>query len=68
MEADQAFHMKQAVFVRAVEVLGNREKAERWMDTPVRALDYATPNSMLDSSAGCETVPTVLDRLESFVL
>jgi uncharacterized protein (DUF2384 family) len=32
-----------AVVERAVEVIGDREEAMRWLGTPVRALGYATP-------------------------
>ena len=35
---------EQDVINRAVEVIGDRDEALRWMGTPpVRALDYATP-------------------------
>jgi putative toxin-antitoxin system antitoxin component (TIGR02293 family) len=49
---------------RAVEVIGNREYALRWLGTPVRALHYATPISILGSKEGQEAVLTVLGRLE----
>jgi Protein of unknown function (DUF2384) len=32
---------------RAVEVIGDRDEAMRWLGTPIRALDYATPISLL---------------------
>lgn len=32
-----------SVLDRAVEVIGARSEAMRWMGTPVRVLDYATP-------------------------
>lgn len=37
---------------RATEVLGDRETALRWMGTPVQALDYSTPVSLLTTDAG----------------
>jgi len=57
-----------AVIHRTMEVLGNRSDAMRWLGTPVRALDYATPISLLDDSKGREDVLTVLGRLEHGVL
>ncbi|MBZ5728366.1 MAG: DUF2384 domain-containing protein [Acidobacteriia bacterium] len=36
-----------SVLDRAVAVIGNKGEAMRWMGTPVRALDYATPVSLL---------------------
>ncbi len=52
------------VMRRALEVIGDREQALRWMGTPVRALGYATPISMLSTVPGEQAVLTVLGRLE----
>ena len=49
---------------RATEVIGDREQALRWLGTPVRALDFATPVSQLATPQGKEAVETVLTRLE----
>jgi len=53
---------------RAIEVIGSEDEAMRWMGTPVQALDYATPISMLYDKRGFEAVRTVLGRLEHGVL
>jgi putative toxin-antitoxin system antitoxin component (TIGR02293 family) len=53
---------------RAVEVIGSKAEAMRWLGLPVRALDYATPISLLHTAQGCEAVRTVLGRLEHGVL
>jgi putative toxin-antitoxin system antitoxin component (TIGR02293 family) len=53
---------------RAVEVIGDRERALRWMGTPVRALGYSTPISLLSTVPGEQAVLTVLGRLEHGVL
>jgi uncharacterized protein (DUF2384 family) len=53
---------------RSIEVIGNREEAMRWLGTPVRALDYATPISRLHDPAGKEQVLEVLTQLEHGVL
>ena len=56
------------VLHRAIQVIGNRSEAMRWMGTPVRALDYATPVSRLATAAGRKAVRATLDRLEHGVL
>lgn len=53
---------------RATEVIGDREEALRWVGTPVRALGYATPISLLATREGRDKVLAVLDRLEHGVL
>lgn len=57
-----------AILDRAVEVIGDKNDAMRWMGTPVRALEYATPVSLLGTEKGRETVLAVLGRLEHGVL
>jgi hypothetical protein len=57
-----------AIIDRAAEVVGDRVDAMRWLGTPVRALNYATPISLLHDFKGREQVLTVLGRLESGVL
>lgn len=52
------------IVLRATEVIGDKEDALRWLGTPVRALDYATPISLLGTPQGSEAVLTVLARLE----
>lgn len=49
---------------RAQEVFGDKDKALRWMGTPVRALNYATPISLLGSKEGAKAVLDVLTRVE----
>jgi putative toxin-antitoxin system antitoxin component (TIGR02293 family) len=56
------------IFRRAAEVIGSNSEAMRWMGTPVRALDYATPVSLLHDAKGIESVRSVLGRLEHGVL
>jgi putative toxin-antitoxin system antitoxin component (TIGR02293 family) len=53
-----------ALFKRATEVIGNRDDAMRWMGTPVRALGYATPISLVHRAKGRKDVLAVLTRLE----
>jgi len=56
------------VFRRATEVIGSDAEAMRWMGTPVRALNYATPISLIHEPKGVQSVLTVLGRLEHGVL
>ena len=56
------------VLQRAASVIGDRQDAMRWLGTPVRALNYATPISLLYDPNGCEDVLSVLGRLEHGVL
>jgi putative toxin-antitoxin system antitoxin component (TIGR02293 family) len=52
------------VTARAMEVFGNREKALRWLKTPVRSLADRTPLSLLNSSKGAMQVRDTLGRVE----
>jgi putative toxin-antitoxin system antitoxin component (TIGR02293 family) len=56
------------VLERATDVIGTREEAMRWLGTPVRALNYATPVSLLVDDAGADQVVAVLTNLEHGVL
>jgi putative toxin-antitoxin system antitoxin component (TIGR02293 family) len=56
------------VIRRTVEVIGDQSDAMRWLGTPVRALNYATPISLLHDSQGRDAVLAVLGRLENGVL
>ncbi len=55
---------KQAVVHKAIDVFSNREKAVRWLQTPVRALGKVTPDSLLDSESGRKRVIAILERIE----
>lgn len=52
------------VAARAVEVFGTREKALRWLKTPVRSLGGRTPLSLLNSPDGVARVQDTLGRVE----
>ena len=60
--------MEVEVTLRAVEVIGSEPEAMRWLGTPIGALNYATPVSLLYDAAGRDAVTTVLGRLEHSVL
>jgi uncharacterized protein (DUF2384 family) len=48
---------------RVTEVVGDRETALRWMGTPVQALNYATPVSLLNDD-GFARVTNALEQLQ----
>ena len=52
------------VTARAIEVFGTREKALRWLRTPVRALGEQTPMSLLKSPEGLARVQDALGQVE----
>lgn len=52
------------MIARATEVLGNREDGMRWLGTPVRGLDFATPISLLGTPEGIERVSDILGQIE----
>jgi putative toxin-antitoxin system antitoxin component (TIGR02293 family) len=56
-----------SVVARAIRVIGDRQEAMHWLGTPVRALGYATPISLLGDEDGIKEILAMLDRLEQGV-
>jgi uncharacterized protein (DUF2384 family) len=54
----------EVLIVKATEVLGSRDAAMRWLGTPVRGLDFATPISLLGTKDGTDRVSDVLGQME----
>jgi uncharacterized protein (DUF2384 family) len=52
------------VAARAMEVFGSREKALRWLNTPVRSLGNQRPLSLLNTPEGVAQVQDTLGRVE----
>lgn len=52
------------VTARAMEVFGTREKALRWLSSPVRSLGDQTPLSLLTTPEGVVRVQDTLGRVE----
>ncbi len=52
------------VTARAMEVLGSREKALRWLKAPVRSLGDQAPISLLNTQIGITRVKDVLGQIE----
>ena len=56
--------MPQAVFDRAVEVLGDRSTAFRWLGTPIPALGFQTPIAVAATDRGEQAVLDVLGQID----
>ena|SRR6202035_461316 len=53
-----------AVTQKATELLGSENEALRWLGTPVRALNFATPISLLGTKDGADSVCDILGQME----
>ena len=62
--AERSINIIEETALRATEVIGDRDEALRWMGTPVRGLDYATPISVLASKEGAQRVEDIFTQLE----
>ncbi|WP_250482155.1 antitoxin Xre/MbcA/ParS toxin-binding domain-containing protein [Caballeronia sp. GACF5] len=49
---------------QAIDVLGSKEAAERWLSQPAIGLDQRRPVELLQSSGGAELVKTLLTRMD----
>lgn len=49
---------------RAIEVLGDSESANHWLQTPIRSIGGVAPESLLDSADGRQLVLDTLGRIE----
>ena len=52
------------LFDRAVEVLGDREAARRWLKAPKKALGGESPLAFADTEPGAREVEDLLGRIE----
>jgi putative toxin-antitoxin system antitoxin component (TIGR02293 family) len=52
------------MLAKAIDVLGDRERAAHWLTLPNRALGGEIPITLLDTSAGAREVEALLDRIE----
>lgn len=65
LSSDQSDRVIRAIglIMRAHEVFGSPEKANRWLKGPSRRLGDKTPLSLLRTSSGSEMVEALLDRI-----
>ena len=52
------------LYDRAIEVLGDQERAEAWLKAPQKALGMKTPLQYADTEIGAREVENLLGRLE----
>lgn len=52
------------VVARAIEVLGNKEKALAWLRSPVAGLDNERPLDLIATANGRQDVENILGRIE----
>ena len=52
------------LYDRAIEVLGDQERAEAWLKKPNKALGMKTPLQYADTESGAREVENLLGRLE----
>jgi len=54
----------EGIFSYGVEVFGDLDKFNQWLDIPVSGLDDATPFSLLDTSFGIELIKDELSKID----
>lgn len=52
------------LYDRAIEVLGDQERAEAWLKAPQKALGMKTPLQYAETEPGAREVENLLGRLE----
>ena len=52
------------LFQKALEVLGDRNEAQRWFTTPKKALGGSTPFEYSETEVGAREVEDLLGRIE----
>ena len=62
-QSDRAWRLSE-LLVKAIELFGSKEEAERWFDTPAPALDRRRPIELMTSSVGARMVEQLLGRIE----
>ena len=62
-ESERLFRIA-ALYDRAIEVLGDQERAEAWFNEPKKALGMKTPLQCADTEPGAREVENLLGRLE----
>jgi putative toxin-antitoxin system antitoxin component (TIGR02293 family) len=62
-ESERVVRLADAL-AHAIDVLGSREKARRWLGEPNRALGGASPMSLLDTGLGAQAVDELLVRID----
>ncbi|HEY8226029.1 MAG TPA: antitoxin Xre/MbcA/ParS toxin-binding domain-containing protein [Pyrinomonadaceae bacterium] len=61
-ESERVYRLAK-VLAFAESVLGNKEKARHWLNTPNRAVGNVTPLSLTETEAGADEVTNLLGRI-----
>jgi len=61
-ESDRTVRLAR-LYAQAVEMIGDEEKAARWLDTPNRALGGERPLDQVDTDLGARQVEDILGRI-----
>lgn len=48
----------------AVDIFADRNKAEQWLATPIKALNGKTPRSLVENAEGIEEVAAILRKIK----
>ena len=62
-ESERVYRLAK-ILAFAESVLGTKEKARHWLNTPNRALGNVSPLSLTETEAGADEVTNVLGRIE----
>ena len=62
-ESERVYRLAK-VLAAAESILGTREKARHWLNTPNRSLRNVSPLSLLDTEVGVDEVTNLLGRIE----
>lgn len=49
----------------AIDVFGDKNKAEKWLATTIKALNGKAPNSIVDTAEGIEAIRAILRKIET---
>jgi putative toxin-antitoxin system antitoxin component (TIGR02293 family) len=63
-EESERLYRLAKILAFAESVLGNKDKARHWLNSPNRALGDVTPLALLETEAGADEVAHVLGRIE----
>ena len=58
-------YTKETLKKLATDILGDRNKAEQWLATPIKALNEKTPQSLVENTEGIEEVVVILRKIKA---
>lgn len=67
-KAEQVFEQRKNVCLERGEFIFEAGQTETWLNSPVRALGFRTPASLLDSKDGYQLVLNTLGQIEAGII